>query len=414
LTAGVTVELKSFFQLKVEFTDSIWLDEPSGYVSGLRLEGRLTIPEGDILDAGEVRVALARDFSEHRVGDHVLVLDNRAGQWLPTSTAFPFLGLPWERKRVDLYHGWELPEGSVEWLLVYRGVVERLAGIAHGWQERHRVSLESRDWIAHLLRQRLGVPTSGGERRPFMRGAYRARGELVQTTLAEASPPGKTGSGSAALKILGTYRGRTDQDYLLQAETTGEVGVATFRWSTNQGQSWKETGIVTAGAEDPVELDEGLAVYWESDIGTDLVAGDRFSFQARAPVYHYQVFGAPFSRISAVYLNGEETWEGVAADSATGMILVTGQSALVEARVVKDNTAHPVDIITDILTEVGLAEAIDQDAFTLAKGLTPDYIIGVCFENITAAQAIREIVQRTFYDLWVDFGEIKIRAYLGA
>jgi hypothetical protein len=32
---------------------------------------------------------------------------------------------------------------------------------------------------------------------------------------------------------------------------------------------------------------------------------------------------------------------------------------------------------------------------------------------MTAAQAIRDIIQRTLYDLWVDFGEIKIRAYVG-
>ncbi len=413
LTSGVTVELKSFFQLKVEFTNSTWSGGPSGYVSGLRLEGRVTVPEGDILDAGEVRVALAKDFSEHRVGDHSLVLDNREGQWLPISTPFPFLGLPWERKRVNLYHGWELPGGSVEWLLVYRGVAERLAGIAHGWQERHRVSLESRDWIAHLLKKRIGAPDSEGNRKPFIRGAYRARGELVQTIPAQVGAAMKTGSGSAVLQTLGTYRGRRDQDYLLQVETTGEVGAATFRWSTNQGQSWRETDILTAGAEDPVELDEGLAVYWESGIGTDLVAGDRFSFQAQAPVYHYQVFGAPFAEIASVYLNSEETWDSVAADPATGMILVTGQSSMVEARVVKDATTHPVDIITDILTEAGLAEAIDQDTFALAKSLTPDYAIGVCFENVTAAQAIREIIQRSLYDLWVDFGEIKIRAYLG-
>jgi hypothetical protein len=413
LTPGAVVVLQAFFQLKVEFTDSVWSGEPAGYVSGLRLEGRLAIPESDIIEPGEVRVALARDFGEHRVGDHVLVLDNRAGQWLPVSVNFPFLGLPWEQKRLDLYHGWELGDGSIEWLLVYRGVVEGLTGIGHGWQARHRLRVESRDWIAQALRKRLGAPDADGTRRPFMRGVYRARGELVATTPARVEEPLKTGSGSAVLKILGTYRGRRDQDYLLHIETAGEVGEATFRWSTNQGQSWRETGITAAGAEGPVRLDEGLAVYWEAGIGTDLEAGDRFSFHAAAPVYRYQVFGAPFARIASVYLNGEETREDVAAEAQTGEILVTGQSALVEARVVKDATTHPVDIITDILTEVGLAETIAPDDFALAQSLTPDYAIGVCFENITAAQAIREIVRRTLFDLWVDFGQIRLRAYVG-
>lgn len=413
LTQGVEVDVAEFFQVKVEFTDSTWSGEPSGYVSGLRLQGRLTIPEREIIDAGEVRVSLARDFSEHGVGDHTLVLDNREGQWLPRATNFPFLGLPQEQKRVDLFHGWELPDGSMEWLLVYRGVVERLTGMAHGWQERHRVTLESRDWIAHRLKKRIGTPSAEGDRQPFIRGVYLARGELVETTPAQVSAPEKTGSGSATMRVLGTYRGRIDQNYLIQIESAGEVGVSTFRWSTNEGQSWREIGIIAAGAEDPVELEEGLAVYWESGIGEDFAAGDRFSFLAEASVYHYQVFGAPFSRIASIYLNGEETWEGVKAYPETGLVLVTGQSAMVEARVVKDATTHPVDIVSDILTEVGLAEAIDQDAFELAKSLTPDYAVGVCFENITAAQAIREIIRRTLYDLWVDFGEIKIRAYLG-
>ena len=83
------------------------------------------------------------------------------------------------------------------------------------------------------------------------------------------------------------------------------------------------------------------------------------------------------------------------------------------ARVVKDATTHPVDIITDILAAVGLSPAIQQESFDLAKSLTPDYAIGVCFENVPAAQALREILKRCLYDFWTDFGEIKIKAYLG-
>jgi hypothetical protein len=69
--------------------------------------------------------------------------------------------------------------------------------------------------------------------------------------------------------------------------------------------------------------------------------------------------------------------------------------------------------VADILEEVGLGQAIHQDSFALAKSLTPEYVFGVRFEKVTAAQAIREIVRRGLYDLWIDFGEIKMRAYLG-
>ncbi|MFZ5450276.1 MAG: hypothetical protein ACOZF2_00165 [Thermodesulfobacteriota bacterium] len=384
-----------------------------GYLANLRLEGRLSLPESEILDTGAVRVELARDFSELRTGDHTLLLDNRRGQWLAGGENFYLLGLPWRQQQVALHHGWELPHGQVEWQLVYQGELERLAGMAHGWQEEHRVRLESRDWVASRLQTRLGAPSAQGERQPFMRGPFRAKAELVETISAQVSEPVKSGSGSAVLQVAGDYRGEFNQDYLLQMESSGEVGGVSFRWSTNNGQSWRQTGQGTAGAENPVELEEGLAVYWESGSGTDLVAGDSWSFSAQATVYHYQVYGGPFAGITAIYLNGEETQDRVAADPDTGLITVTGRSATVEARLVKDATTHPVDIIIDILAAVGLGTVIQQDSFDLAKSLTPDYAIGVCFENVTAAQALREVLKRCLYDFWVDFGEIKIRAYLG-
>lgn len=387
--------------------------EYPGYLADLRLEGRLGLPEGEILDPGGVGVELARDFRELRAGDLSLWLDNRRGQWLAGTENFYFLGLPWEQKQVALHHGWELPNGQVEWQLVYQGELTSLADMAHGWQEEHRMRLESRDRVAARLQTRLGAPSPEGERQPFMRGPYRARAELTETLEAQVSDPVKNGSGSATLKLSGTYRGDYIQDYLVQIESTGEVGAATCRWSVNQGQSWQKTGLPTAGAENPVELEEGLAVYWESGSGTDLVAGDYWTFTAQPVIYYYQVYGGPFAAITAVYLNGDESQDRVAPDAETGLITVTGRSAQVEARVVKDATTHPVDIITDILAEVGLDEARQQDSFDLAKSLTPNYAVGVCFENITAAQALREILQRCLYDFWVDFGEIKIMAYLG-
>jgi hypothetical protein len=292
-------------------------------------------------------------------------------------------------------------------------MIQRLSGMAHGWREPHRVCLESQDWLGAQLKKVLGAPSAAGEKRPFMRGPYLARGELSQTTPAEMTEPVQSGTGSALLKLLGTYRGEYRQDYLLEAETTGEVGAATFRWSVNLGQSWKDKNLKTASAEDPVELEEGLAVFWDSGPGPDLVAGDRWTFTAQPPVYHYRVPGAPFEAITQVYLNGEATEDRVAADPLTGEILVTGRSSQVEARLVKDGTTHPVDIITDILTEVGLGQAIHPDSFALAKSLTPNYAVGVRFENLAASQALREILRRCLYDLWTDFGEIKIRAYLG-
>ncbi len=442
LAPGTDISLSPYFQVKVDFQETIraWavddlpdaddftayaIDQATdtGYEShaadtssclaGFALAGRLTLPESEIIDPGGVRVELARDFSELRAADHVLVLDNRQGQWLNRPGNNYLAGLDWTRKQLGLYHGWELPDGTVAWQLLYRGVVQRLSGMAHGWRQPHRVRLESQDWVAAGLKQMIGVPTPTGERRPFMRGSYLAPGELVSVTCAALGEITRTGSGSATLKLLGTYRGEYVQDYLLEAETGGEVGAASFRWSLDQGQSWQKTGLTASGADRPVTLDEGLSVYWEPGVGSDLAAGDRWTFTAAPPLYQYQAFGAPFEAITTVYLNGEATTDRVTADAATGLIRVSGRSTRVEARVVKDHTSHPVDIVADILEEVGLGEAIQRDSFALAKSLTPEYAFGVRFENLTAAQAIREIVRRGLYDLWTDFGEIKISAYLG-
>jgi hypothetical protein len=442
LASGQDFSLAPYFQVKVDFHETIraWaLDDPGevdeftayavdqgpdggfesyagdgpGCLAGFKLSGRLTLPEREVIDPGGVQVELARDFSELRTADHVLALDNRQGQWLNQPGNAYFQGLDWTQKQLALYHGWELADGTVAWQLLYQGVVQRLAGMTHGWSKVHRVRLESQDGVAAGLKQMIGAPAATGDRRPFMRGTYLARGELTKTIPAATSEISRTASGSATLNLQGTYRGDYLQNYLLEVETSGEVGSATFRWSHNQGQSWQKTGLATAGADGPVELEEGLSVYWESGLGADLVAGDRWTFTAFPPIYHYQIFGAPFETITAIYLDGEEDDDRVTAEASTGLIQVSGRNAQVEARVVKDHTTHPVDIVADILEEVGLGQAIHQDSFALAKSLTPEYAFGVRFENFTAAQAIREIVRRSLYDLWIDFGEIKIRPYLG-
>ena len=71
------------------------------------------------------------------------------------------------------------PAASLTWQLVYRGAWQRLTGMGHGWRERHQARAESQDWVTSRLRQTVGAPTPEGERRPFMRGAYRARAELI-------------------------------------------------------------------------------------------------------------------------------------------------------------------------------------------------------------------------------------------
>ena len=442
LSPGQEISLAPYFQVNVSFQETIrawaldnagdvdnfsayaadqapdsgfesYASDGPGCLAGLSLAGRLTLPEREIIDPGGLQVELARDFSELKTADHALVLDNRLGQWLNRPGNAYLQGMDLTQVQLALYHGWELADGTVAWQQLYQGVVQRLTRMAHGWSQQHRVRLESQDEVAAGLKRMLGAPDDMGERRPFMRGTYLAQGEMIQTIPATISEVVWTGSGSASLNLLGTYRGDYPQNYVLEVDAGGEVGSATFRWSHDQGQSWQKTGLVAGGPDAPMQLEDGLSVYWESGVGQDLVGGDRWSFTAIPPVYCYQVFGAPFEAITAVYLDGEIDDDRVTADANTGLIRVSGKNAPVQARVIKDHTTHPVDIITDMLGEVGLSPAINQDSFALAKSLTPEYAIGIRFENVTAAQAIREIVRRCLYDLWIDFGEIKIRAYLG-
>lgn len=446
LTAGEEYGLEQYFQVKVEFTETIraWaVDEAGeadnytayavdkapdsgyeshasdgefpGYIEELEFEGQMQLPESEIIAPGEIAVDMALDFSDMQAGSNSLEMDNRSRQWVPAGGNFYLQELPWYRKFLKLYHGFELPNGTVEWQLLYIGKLLKITNMGHSWQRRHTAVLETADLIMEGLQKKIGTPDEDGTKRPFMRGYYRDKTELTSTDEAYCDEPVKNGSGSATLYIVddSKYAGETDTVYLIEAETTGELGAATCKWSKDGGQSWEKTEIVTASAADPLTLEHGLEIYWTGGAGDDFVAGDQWEITAHAKVYHYKVYGAPFQEITGVYLNDEEVTGSAAASAETGEITIVGKSGRVEARVVKDDTTHPVDIIEDILTEVGLGDYIDREIFALARSDTLAYNIGVKFEDKTAAAAIQAIVGACLYEFWVDFGEIRIRAYLG-
>jgi hypothetical protein len=96
----------------------------------------------------------------------------------------------------------------------------------------------------------------------------------------------KVGSGSATLVILNDYGRQEKREFVVAIEATGEVGVASFKWSKDNGATWEATGLVTGDRQHPVTLEEQLAVAWESGDGTDLVAGDLWSFWGGEPAIH--------------------------------------------------------------------------------------------------------------------------------
>ena len=149
---------------------------------------------------------------------------------------------------------------------------------------------------------------------------------------------------------------------MVQAETTGEIGTATIRWSLDGGNSWEKSGIVSMTSIAPLRLKDGVAIYFAPAAGTDLVALDSFSFTAYARRTKFVIAGAPFLEISNVYLNGVEVFD-TSPNITTGELTVIGSSGFVDARVVKSEITNPIGIIEAILAEVGLSELYRPNIF---------------------------------------------------
>jgi hypothetical protein len=108
---------------------------------------------------------------------------------------------------------------------------------------------------------------------------------ITATTQASgvASRPQKEGAGAASAILGGTYSGTNNLDYYIEIQTTGEIGVATFRWSQDGGATFVASGVATSAS--PVSLNNGVTVQWTSGAGNDVVAADTWRFKGYLP-YH--------------------------------------------------------------------------------------------------------------------------------
>jgi hypothetical protein len=111
----------------------------------------------------------------------------------------------------------------------------------------------------------------------------KVKGKAASTRLHNLT---KYGSGGAQLILDGDYSHQEKRRFVVMAETTGEVGEATFQWSQDGGLTWEETGIITGDRDHPVPLMGGVEVFWEGGSGTDLIAGDYWTFWGGEPVEH--------------------------------------------------------------------------------------------------------------------------------
>ncbi len=208
--------------------------------------------------------------------------------------------------------------------------------------------------LHEILSQTIGAPATDGTRQPFMAGYYKARAEISDKQLTLMSGQLlNSGSGSATLTVTGTPYNDVDTNFIVQAETTGEIATATIRgvWTAatpGKRPVWFPNPALTRSGSK-----NGLSIYFTYGTGNDLVAGDTFTFTAYARRTTYIVAGAPFSSISNVYLNGVEIFSQT-VNLSTGEINLVGNSGFVDARVVKSTTSNPIDIISAILNLAGV------------------------------------------------------------
>lgn len=79
----------------------------------------------------------------------------------------------------------------------------------------------------------------------------------------------------------------------------------------------------------------------------------------------------------------------------------------------KDTTIHPVDVLTALFTEAYLDGYIDVDSFAAAKAVTPDYLVGCVFDNISCLDAVVEVASKCLFGLSTQI-PVKLVPYLGA
>ena len=173
-------------------------------------------------------------------------------------------------------------------------------------------------------------------------------------------------------------------------------------------------------------LNTDAAETWEVNYD-DARLYDRFYPEA------YYIPGAPFQEIGAVYEDGAlKIKKGEAAKyapgravseiamtkyAAKGMVtfddLANPPSGSIYFMVRKDDNDHPVDALTEVLASGDQDGLIDSTSFAAAKSARPNDAIGTYFDNVTMADAILGICQRTLTGFVVSQGEIKLLPYDG-
>jgi len=375
----------------------------------------IVLLDDEIINPGTVRQAWPAHNRPLSASLLSLQLDNRASQFSLGGLYDLFGSGDWPDLAVRLYHGFELPDESVDWLLIYYGSLVELRQLEHGEGLQHNATLQAQDFVHEKLKTLIGTPDADGKRRPFMHGIYMQGSELEDTEEPEITEPEKDGTGSATLHLYKpeNYTGNEDVEYLVQAQSQGRINVVLFRWSRDKGQTWSGEDYYTYGFYAPVHLENQVRIYWRGGADHHFEEGDYWTFTAKAKRLKYFLPGAPFLAVTGVYLNDELLLTGFELDKEEGYVKLLGISGVVTARVVKDVITNPVDVIADILDHIGLGPWQDSARFAQARYDLMDFYFGVSFENVTAAAAIQQICAMALIDFWIEVDKIALQVYLG-
>lgn len=140
-----------------------------------------------------------------------------------------------------------------------------------------------------------------------------------------ASRPQKSGAGSSVMTVGGTYSNNENLDYVVKIESTGDIGTATFKWSSNGGQSWAATGVGTSTS--PVTLSNGLTVSWATGSGDDVVLDDEWTFKG----FH------PYHRMYLLDRDRDTEWRSSDASGTITLSANMGSAQTVNALVLMDH-----------------------------------------------------------------------------
>jgi hypothetical protein len=174
----------------------------------------------------------------------------------------------------------------------------------------------------------------------------------------------KSGTGSGSCVSGGYYTGLTTRHMKVQIDTAGDIGAgATFKWSDDNGTTWKGT-LIPIEDEEPYELELGINVAFHPGAGTDFVLGDYWTFDAE---YWTEVTAVPMASMEfqVDYTNGLITF--FSADGGkTVYATYEGRGSLVKA----SDLTQILDILIQGETVI---RNVDTSAFTLRQlvGVNP-------------------------------------------